>query len=66
MDELQKLTGWTGDRVLYFGDHPYADLADLSLNHGWRTGAIIKEVFIYFLNFFFLGRCVGTLLWIGT
>ena len=44
MDELQKLTGWTGDRVLYFGDHPYADLADLSLNHGWRTGAIIKEV----------------------
>lgn len=44
MEELQQLSGWIGDRVLYFGDHPYADLADLSLNHGWRTGAIIKEV----------------------
>jgi hypothetical protein len=27
--ELQRLTGWGDDRVLYFGDHPYADLADL-------------------------------------
>lgn len=44
INELQDLTGWEGDRVLYFGDHPYADLADLSLNHGWRTGAIIKEI----------------------
>lgn len=42
--ELQALTGWSGERVLYFGDHPYADLADLSLNYGWRTGAIIEEI----------------------
>ena len=44
IDELQRLTGWTGDKVLYFGDHVYADLADLSLNHGWRTGAIIHDI----------------------
>lgn len=30
--------------MLYFGDHPYSDLADASLMHGWRTGAIIKEL----------------------
>lgn len=24
---LQNLTGWRGHRVLYFGDHPYSDLA---------------------------------------
>ena len=28
------MTGWTPNRVLYFGDHPYADLADLSLYLG--------------------------------
>jgi len=29
LEELQRLTGWGDERVLYFGDHPYADLADL-------------------------------------
>ena len=38
------MANWRSERVLYFGDHPYADLADLSLNHGWRTGAIIQEL----------------------
>ena len=33
-ENLQKMTGWTPNRVLYFGDHPYADLADLSLYLG--------------------------------
>ena len=42
--QLQEMTGWKGERVLYFGDHPYSDLADASLMHGWRTGAIIKEL----------------------
>lgn len=44
MSDLQQLTNWTGDRVLYFGDHPYADLADLSTTYGWRTAAIIQEL----------------------
>lgn len=42
--QLQSLTGWEGHKVLYFGDHPYSDLADVTLEHGWRTGAIIDEL----------------------
>ncbi|KAL0126125.1 hypothetical protein PUN28_004919 [Cardiocondyla obscurior] len=42
--QLQDITGWRGHQVLYFGDHPYSDLADVTLEHGWRTGAIIKEL----------------------
>ncbi|KAL1123392.1 hypothetical protein AAG570_002473, partial [Ranatra chinensis] len=42
--QLQDLTGWRGSEVLYFGDHPYSDLADATLAHGWRTGAIIQEL----------------------
>ena len=30
--------------MLYFGDHPYTDLADVRLHHGWRTGAILWEL----------------------
>lgn len=30
--------------MLYFGDHPYTDLADVTLEHGWRTGAILSEL----------------------
>ncbi|KAK7073469.1 5'-nucleotidase domain-containing protein 3, partial [Halocaridina rubra] len=44
LKQLQKLKKWQGQHVLYFGDHPYSDLADVSLNHGWRTGAIIWEL----------------------
>ncbi|XP_044740983.1 5'-nucleotidase domain-containing protein 3 isoform X2 [Chrysoperla carnea] len=42
--QLQDMTGWRGHQVLYFGDHPYSDLADVTLEHGWRTGAIINEL----------------------
>ncbi|KAJ9593389.1 hypothetical protein L9F63_015093 [Diploptera punctata] len=42
--QLQDMTGWRGEQVLYFGDHPYSDLADVTLEHGWRTGAIISEL----------------------
>jgi hypothetical protein len=49
------MTGWKGQRVLYFGDHPYSDLADASLMHGWRTGAIIKELTVYRINKTFQG-----------
>jgi hypothetical protein len=40
------MTGWRGEQVLYFGDHPYSDLADVTLEHGWRTGAIIHELLV--------------------
>ncbi|XP_029992474.1 LOW QUALITY PROTEIN: 5'-nucleotidase domain-containing protein 3 [Sphaeramia orbicularis] len=42
--EFLRLTSWRGSKVLYFGDHIYSDLADLTLKHGWRTGAIIPEL----------------------
>ncbi|CAG7786513.1 unnamed protein product [Allacma fusca] len=42
--QFQAITGWKGEKVLYFGDHPYTDLADVTLHHGWRTGAIIREL----------------------
>ncbi|KAK3863889.1 hypothetical protein Pcinc_013531 [Petrolisthes cinctipes] len=44
LKHLQELKEWKGEEVLYFGDHPYSDLADVSLNHSWRTGAIIWEL----------------------
>ena len=78
IDQFQKLTGYTGHSVMYFGemadistskyfcaiklavfstfmtlvhqlsllsgDHPYADLADVTLHHGWHTGAVIREL----------------------
>ncbi|XP_053404307.1 5'-nucleotidase domain-containing protein 3-like isoform X2 [Mercenaria mercenaria] len=42
--DFQHMTGWYGSKVLYFGDHVYTDLADPSLKHSWRTGAIIPEL----------------------
>ena len=44
IDQFQKLTGWTGHKVMYFGDRPYADLADVTLHHGWSTAAVIREL----------------------
>jgi len=44
IDQFQALTGWMGAQVMYFGDHPYADLADATLLHGWHTAAVIREL----------------------
>ncbi|XP_076356800.1 5'-nucleotidase domain-containing protein 3-like isoform X1 [Tachypleus tridentatus] len=44
LKQLQEMTGWRGSSVLYFGDQIYSDLADLTLHHGWKTGAIIDEL----------------------
>ncbi|XP_060063842.1 5'-nucleotidase domain-containing protein 3-like [Ylistrum balloti] len=41
---FRQMTDWHGAKVLYFGDHVYSDLADPSLKHGWKTGAIIPEL----------------------
>ncbi|CAO3623294.1 unnamed protein product [Cunninghamella echinulata] len=43
VNDFSRLTGWSGQRVLYFGDHIFSDLLDPSVN-GWRTGAIIHEL----------------------
>ena len=41
---LLQITGWRGHKILYFGDQIYSDLADITLFHGWRTGAVISEL----------------------
>ena len=50
VNQLQKMTGWVGHSVLYFGDQIYNDLADLTLNYGWRTGAILYELSVRALS----------------
>ncbi|PAA83146.1 hypothetical protein BOX15_Mlig031616g1 [Macrostomum lignano] len=41
---LHQLTQWKGERTLFCGDHVSSDLLDASLQHGWRTGAVIPEL----------------------
>ncbi|KJE94852.1 5'-nucleotidase domain-containing protein [Capsaspora owczarzaki ATCC 30864] len=42
--DFARITGWTPGRVMYVGDHVLSDLQDPSRKHGWRTGAIIREL----------------------
>uniref|UniRef100_A0A7S3GA12 5'-nucleotidase domain-containing protein n=1 Tax=Palpitomonas bilix TaxID=652834 RepID=A0A7S3GA12_9EUKA len=42
--EFSRLTGWKGSRILYLGDHLYADLKDASQLHSWTTGVVVKEL----------------------
>ncbi|KAI8145840.1 HAD-superfamily hydrolase [Fennellomyces sp. T-0311] len=42
--DFTRLTGWSGQKVLYFGDHIFSDLIDPTVEQGWRTGAIIHEL----------------------
>lgn len=44
MEALTRMTGWSGPRVLYFGDQVFADLVGARRNQGWRTGAVIREL----------------------
>ena len=34
----------TATSLLSSLDHPYADLADVTLHHGWHTAAVIREL----------------------
>ena len=44
MPPVWKLSSnWQGGRVIYFGDHLAADLADVTLHHGWKTAAVIRS-----------------------
>ncbi|CAH8456154.1 unnamed protein product [Schistosoma curassoni] len=44
LEQMIKLTGWSSASILYFGDHVYADLADVASTYGWMTGAVIPEL----------------------
>jgi 5' nucleotidase family len=44
LDMLNKMVGWKGDEVLYFGDHVIADLKESSSMGAWKTAVIIREL----------------------
>lgn len=44
LKEMQRLTNWEDSEIIFFGDHVYADLADVSAGLGWRTAAIVPEL----------------------
>lgn len=41
MQKLSEITGWTGSKVLYFGDSLWADLVDARRLKGWRTVRVV-------------------------
>ncbi|KAL6077826.1 5'-nucleotidase domain-containing protein [Balamuthia mandrillaris] len=43
LNELEKLTGWSGNSILFFGDHLDADIVAPNLT-GWRTGFIVAAL----------------------
>lgn len=51
---MQLLTGWSGGRVLYFGDHPYSDLADVTLGKNYYC----KNTCQFFYFFFKSGQTI--------
>jgi len=44
LSALTQLTGWSGKRVLYVGDHVLTDLRGPRRKAGWRTAAIVREL----------------------
>jgi len=44
LTELSRLTGWSGRKVLYVGDHLHADLREPRDKAGWATAAIVREL----------------------
>ncbi|KAG5447864.1 5'-nucleotidase domain-containing protein 3 [Clonorchis sinensis] len=44
LEQLISLTHWNAQHILYFGDHVYSDLADVSNLQGWTTAAVIPEL----------------------
>lgn len=44
LEELVRLTGWSGRQVLYVGDHLHADLREPRREAGWATAAIVREL----------------------
>ena len=41
---LEKALGFSGDEILYFGDHTYGDILRSKKSVGWRTAMIVPEV----------------------
>lgn len=44
LDQLLQIKNWKGSQVLYIGDSLFSDLVEPHRIHGWRTGAIIRDL----------------------
>ncbi len=42
--DFEQMTGFSGDSVLYIGDHIYGDLLRLKKSHIWRTAMVVQEL----------------------
>ncbi len=42
--DFENMTGISGERVLYIGDHIYGDILKLKRSHMWRTVMVIQEL----------------------
>lgn len=41
---LEKKLGFTGDQIIYFGDHTYGDILMAKKVSGWRTAMVVEEL----------------------
>ena len=41
---LEKRLGFSGDQILYFGDHTYGDILRSKKSVGWRTAMVVEEL----------------------
>lgn len=41
---LEEKLGFTGDQILYFGDHTYGDILMAKKVSGWRTAMVVEEL----------------------
>ncbi len=44
LDDFEKMTGFTGENVLYIGDHIYGDILKSKKSSLWRTCMIVQEL----------------------
>jgi len=44
INDFERMTGISGERVLYIGDHIYGDILKLKRSHMWRTAMVIQEL----------------------
>lgn len=42
---IQKSSGFTGEQILYLGDHIYGDVLSIKKTCNWRTALVIEELF---------------------
>ncbi len=44
VQHLERELGFSGDQILYFGDHTYGDILRSKKSSGWRTAMVVEEL----------------------